>query len=196
MSTSWYRTNITNDVIFVHDRRGTPGGAEATGMDTGRPRAAAGGLAGLRLPPRARSAFRAAGDGSKGGAASGCTGHRPAAPVNVGSLGRRCGFVLAEYYGLVRATGDVDVLESAGTDKATIARLAGRGSPLHKRHRVYIDIVTVADVARRLRHPAGYDGHRGAHAACSPVVSLPAITQLPRSRARIAAPSRSRAHRQ
>jgi hypothetical protein len=45
------------------------------------------------------------------------------------------GFVLAEYYGLVRATGDVDVLESAGTD-----------SPLHKRHRVYIDIVTVADV--------------------------------------------------
>ena len=56
------------------------------------------------------------------------------------------GFVLAEYYGLVRATSDVDVLESAGTDTATIARLAGRGSPLHKRHRVYIDIVTVADV--------------------------------------------------
>jgi Nucleotidyltransferase of unknown function (DUF6036) len=56
------------------------------------------------------------------------------------------GFVLAEHYGLVRATADVDVLESAGTDKVTIARLAGRGSPLHKRHRVYIDIVTVADV--------------------------------------------------
>jgi hypothetical protein len=56
------------------------------------------------------------------------------------------GFVLAEHYGLVRATADVDVLESTGTDKATIARLAGRGSPLHKRHRVYIDIVTVADV--------------------------------------------------
>ena len=45
------------------------------------------------------------------------------------------GFVLAEHYGLVRATGDVDVLESAGTDKATIARLSGKGSPLHKRHR-------------------------------------------------------------
>ena len=55
------------------------------------------------------------------------------------------GFVLAEYYGLVRPTADVDVL-STGTDKATIVRLAGRGSPLHKRHRVYIDIVTVADV--------------------------------------------------
>lgn len=56
------------------------------------------------------------------------------------------GFVLAEHYGLVRPTGDVDVLESTGTDKATIAHLAGRGSPLHKQHRVYIDIVTVADV--------------------------------------------------
>jgi hypothetical protein len=56
------------------------------------------------------------------------------------------GFVLAEYYELVRATGDVDVLESAGTDKATIARLGGRDSPRHKRHRVYIGIVTVADV--------------------------------------------------
>jgi hypothetical protein len=56
------------------------------------------------------------------------------------------GFVLAEHYGLVRPTGDVDVLESTGTDKATIVRLAGRGSPLHKRHRVHIDIVTVADV--------------------------------------------------
>lgn len=56
------------------------------------------------------------------------------------------GFVLAEHYGLVRPTADVDVLESAGTDKAEISHLAGRGSALHKRHRVYIDIVTVADV--------------------------------------------------
>jgi hypothetical protein len=45
------------------------------------------------------------------------------------------GFVLAEHYGLVRPTADVDVLESAGTDKVTIAQLAGRGSALHKRHR-------------------------------------------------------------
>jgi hypothetical protein len=27
------------------------------------------------------------------------------------------GFVLAEHYGLVRTTGDIDVLESAGTDR-------------------------------------------------------------------------------
>jgi pimeloyl-ACP methyl ester carboxylesterase len=40
------------------------------------------------------------------------------------------GFVLAEYYGLVRATGDVDVLESTGTDKATIARLGDRSEKI------------------------------------------------------------------
>ncbi|NOT45997.1 MAG: hypothetical protein HOP14_15460 [Acidobacteria bacterium] len=56
------------------------------------------------------------------------------------------GFVLAEHYGCVRATADVDVIESLGTDKGSIAQLAGRGSALHKRHRVYVDIVTVADV--------------------------------------------------
>jgi hypothetical protein len=56
------------------------------------------------------------------------------------------GFVLAEHYGLVRPTADVDVIESLGTDKGSIAQLAGRGSALHRRHRVYIDIVTVADV--------------------------------------------------
>ena len=56
---------------------------------------------------------------------------------------------------LVRHTiSDVDLLESTGTDKATVARLAGRGSPLHKRHRVYIDIVTVAVV------PDDYDTRR------------------------------------
>lgn len=38
-----------------------------------------------------------------------------------------------------------------GTDLRTIAKLAGRNSPLHKRHGVYIDVVTVADV------PDNYD---------------------------------------
>ena len=56
------------------------------------------------------------------------------------------GFVVTEYYGLSRATGDIDILESRGTDVATIARLAGKGSALHTRHRVYIDVVTIADV--------------------------------------------------
>jgi hypothetical protein len=56
------------------------------------------------------------------------------------------GFVVAEYYGLIQSTADIDVIESRGTDLAAIARLAGKGSPLHSRHRVCIDVVTIADV--------------------------------------------------
>ena len=61
------------------------------------------------------------------------------------------GFVVAQCYGLMRPTADIDILESKGTDLHTIAKLAGRTSPLHKRHGVYIDVVTVADV------PDNYD---------------------------------------
>jgi hypothetical protein len=64
------------------------------------------------------------------------------------------GFVIAEQYDLTRSTGDIDILESRGTDPGTIARLAGKGSPLHERYRIYIDIVGVAtapeDYERRL----------------------------------------------
>jgi hypothetical protein len=56
------------------------------------------------------------------------------------------GFVIAEHYGLGRSTGDIDILESKGTDPGTIVRLAGKGSPLHKRYRVYVDVVGVATV--------------------------------------------------
>lgn len=61
-----------------------------------------------------------------------------ASPTELHCLG---GFVVAEYYGLMRATADIDILESRGTDLATLAKLAGRQSPLHKRHGVYIDVV-------------------------------------------------------
>jgi hypothetical protein len=61
------------------------------------------------------------------------------------------GFVVAQCYGLMRPTADIDILESKGTDLITIAKLAGRTSPLYKRHGVYIDVVTVADV------PDNYD---------------------------------------
>jgi hypothetical protein len=61
------------------------------------------------------------------------------------------GFVVAQCYGLMRPTADIDILESKGTDLITITKLAGRTSPLHKRHGVYIDVVTVADV------PDNYD---------------------------------------
>jgi hypothetical protein len=46
----------------------------------------------------------------------------------------------------MRQTADIDILEIKGTDLTTLAKLAGRTSPLHKRHGVYIDVVTVADV--------------------------------------------------
>jgi hypothetical protein len=56
------------------------------------------------------------------------------------------GFVLTEHYGVTRATIDVDVVDVRGADAAEIARRAGRGSPLHRRHRAYIDVVTIAEV--------------------------------------------------
>ena len=62
------------------------------------------------------------------------------------------GFVIAVLYGLERPTADMDVLEARGpTTLAAFARLAGRHSPLAQRHRVYVDVVTVADI------PENYD---------------------------------------
>lgn len=59
------------------------------------------------------------------------------------------GFVVAECYCLTRATADIDILESRGTKLADIATLAGQGSNLHKRHKVFVDVVTIADVPDR-----------------------------------------------
>jgi hypothetical protein len=73
---------------------------------------------------------------------------RLAGPTELHCFG---GFVVAQCYGLMRPTADIDILESRGTDPRTIAKLAGRNSPLHNRHGVYIDVVTVADV------PDNYD---------------------------------------
>jgi hypothetical protein len=56
------------------------------------------------------------------------------------------GFVVAQCYGLMRPTADIDIFESKGTDLITLAKLDGQTSPLYKRHGVYIDAVTVADV--------------------------------------------------
>ena len=54
--------------------------------------------------------------------------------------------MLTTFYGVTRATIDVDVSDARGTSLAEIARRAGKGSPLHERHHAYVDIVTVADV--------------------------------------------------
>lgn len=57
------------------------------------------------------------------------------------------GFVVAEYYGLMRPTADIDIIEATGaTDLKSLAALAGKGSALAKQHHVYLDIVTVATV--------------------------------------------------
>src|SRR5687768_8276080 len=56
------------------------------------------------------------------------------------------GFVMT-MYGLDRPTADVDVLP-VGSNAATesLIGLAGEGSPLHKKYKVYLQIVGVAQV--------------------------------------------------
>ena len=56
------------------------------------------------------------------------------------------GFVIAQHYGSTRATADIDIIHARGTAPAALAEMAGKGSPLHKKHGVYIDIVTIAAV--------------------------------------------------
>jgi hypothetical protein len=57
------------------------------------------------------------------------------------------GFIVAEYYGPMRPTADIDIIEAVGAaDLKELARLAGKASALAKEHRVYLDIVTVAVV--------------------------------------------------
>lgn len=69
---------------------------------------------------------------------------RLAGPTELHCLG---GFVLAERYGLLRPTADVDIIEARGTvELQTLQEIGGKGSELARRHRVFLDIVTVATV--------------------------------------------------
>lgn len=55
------------------------------------------------------------------------------------------GFVVTACYGLPRPTGDLDVLLILPSEiQATLVALAGQSSELHKKHGVYLDVVTVA----------------------------------------------------
>lgn len=54
------------------------------------------------------------------------------------------GFAVSLYYGLSRPTGDLDVVELAPNTARWLDRIAGRGSPLHRKHRLYVQVVTVA----------------------------------------------------
>jgi hypothetical protein len=66
------------------------------------------------------------------------------APMSLQCIG---GFAVSLFYGISRPTGDIDVIEVTPTEsKPWLARTAGEGSALHKKHKVYVQIVTVATV--------------------------------------------------
>jgi hypothetical protein len=56
------------------------------------------------------------------------------------------GFAISQYYGFARETADLDVLSIAPQPmRAAVAAAAGQGSALQKKHRVFIDQVSVAN---------------------------------------------------
>jgi uncharacterized nucleotidyltransferase DUF6036 len=54
------------------------------------------------------------------------------------------GFAISLYYGLSRATGDLDVVEVAPNTARWLDDTAGRNSALHRKYRLYVQVVTVA----------------------------------------------------
>jgi hypothetical protein len=57
------------------------------------------------------------------------------------------GFVIKIFYGLERPTADVDVLPIAtNREIQSVITLANKGSKLHSKHKVYLDVVGVATV--------------------------------------------------
>jgi hypothetical protein len=65
------------------------------------------------------------------------------APVDFHCIG---GFVVTRKYGFVRETSDVDVLSIApNTQREDFLAKGAEGSELHKKHRVYLDLVGVIE---------------------------------------------------
>ena len=57
------------------------------------------------------------------------------------------GFVMSFLYGLERPTADVDILPVGSISAIeTLTRLAGQGSELHKKYKIYVQVVGVAQV--------------------------------------------------
>ena len=54
------------------------------------------------------------------------------------------GFVLTQLYGVGRETSDVDFLAVVPNLMSDLTEIGGKGSALHRKHRVYLDAVTVA----------------------------------------------------
>lgn len=57
--------------------------------------------------------------------------------------------MIAQLHDFDRVTADVDVIEVRGADARALAAFAGKGSDLHRRRHVYLDVVTVAAVPDR-----------------------------------------------
>lgn len=56
------------------------------------------------------------------------------------------GFVISHLYGLERPTVDVDTLAvTPHSQKANLAQMAGQGSALHAKHKIYLQIVGICD---------------------------------------------------
>jgi hypothetical protein len=64
------------------------------------------------------------------------------------------GFVVTQLYGVARTTNDVDFLAVVPNVQRELTEIAGKGSLLHGKHKLYLDAVTVAtppeDYAQRL----------------------------------------------
>src|ERR1700733_3026866 len=54
------------------------------------------------------------------------------------------GFVVSQLYGVARTTSDVDFLCVVPNVGGRLIEIGGKGSALHKKHRVHLDAVTVA----------------------------------------------------
>jgi hypothetical protein len=54
------------------------------------------------------------------------------------------GFVVTQLYGVARTTSDIDFLGAVPNGGGNLTEIAGKGSALHRKHRVYLDEVTVA----------------------------------------------------
>ena len=58
------------------------------------------------------------------------------------------GFVVTLVYGFSRSTGDLDVLEIAPREaRRPMLHLGMQGGPLHKKYKIYLDLVGVAHVS-------------------------------------------------
>jgi len=54
------------------------------------------------------------------------------------------GFVATQLYGVARTTSDVDFLTVVPNLRANLVEIAGKGSSLHGKHKIFLDPVTVA----------------------------------------------------